>query len=329
MIPSTRVLPSSLIALLLASLPLASSAPVAYPASPLEERAGSTEATAWGDIPEGVSFISYWPAITTPVAGQVWQEGDSVQISWNGTAPPYAANQLSQEADIVLGYLSNTSAGYHLDINHPLATVQLYSEPYSINITLPTNITTRDSYLLILGSSANSSPLFTIEGTGPADDSSASSSTAAATSTSKAIEARPTTYVVGGQTTVLGQSSNIAAPVVSDSQSQESFSDGNGGATTSSSADEASFTNTPYDSSSTQGPLAGATPSESNPSDSAAATPSPSPSPTSVALASQEQTVTVTSSSASAAPTSAAISLKGSSWVVMAVGGALGLSLLL
>lgn len=78
MIPSARVLPSSLIALLLTSL--ASALP--YPSSPLEERAGSSEATAWSDIPEGVSFISYWPRITTPVEGQVWQEGDSVQISW-------------------------------------------------------------------------------------------------------------------------------------------------------------------------------------------------------------------------------------------------------
>lgn len=79
MVPSARVLlPSSLIALLLTSL--TSARP--YPTTPLQERAGSAEAAAWDDIPSGVSFISYWPAITTPVEGQVWQEGDSVQISW-------------------------------------------------------------------------------------------------------------------------------------------------------------------------------------------------------------------------------------------------------
>ncbi|KAM0786567.1 hypothetical protein ACM66B_002023 [Microbotryomycetes sp. NB124-2] len=147
------------------------------------------------------NLISYFPRITSPVRGQVWQEGQQVEVAC-GTAPPYDPSQIPQQANVTLGFLSAVRPGFNLDIAHPLATVQLYEEPYSVTITLPTNITTRDTYLLILGSSGNTSPLFTITGTGPPEQLvDATESTA----TGRQIEARPITYVIGGDTTVIGR----------------------------------------------------------------------------------------------------------------------------
>ncbi|KAK4055814.1 hypothetical protein OIO90_003067 [Microbotryomycetes sp. JL221] len=144
------------------------------------------------------NLISYYPKITSPVKGQQWYEGQQVQVAC-GTAPPYDPSQIPQQANITLGFLSAVRPGFNLDIANPLATVNLYEEPYQVTLTLPTNLTTRDSYLLILGSSGNTSPLFTITGTGPQDEGVEQQST-----TVRQIEARPITYVIGGDTTVIG-----------------------------------------------------------------------------------------------------------------------------
>lgn len=140
-----------------------------------------------------------------------------------GTTPPYDPAQIPQSARVILGYLSESSPGFHLDLGrqsrnfeldqnewltpvdlnppeNPLAEVNLYQAPFTAQVTLPTGIPTRSTYLLILGSSGNTSPLFTIEGTGPPTDDISS----AVGSTTRGLEAKPMTYVIGGSTVVMG-----------------------------------------------------------------------------------------------------------------------------
>lgn len=170
--------------------------------------------------------------------------------------------------------------------------MELYKAPYSVKVILPTGLVTRDSYLLILGGSANSSPQFTIIGTGvDLEQSTASSST-----TARQIEARPTTYVVGGETTVIGQPGPSAAV----STSIPVF---NAGSSPSS-----------IDSTSSSASRAPSAPSSSG--------------STSARLASQES-ASASAASSTPRPTSAAGSLQTSQRTVLAMGGAVVLSFLL
>ncbi|KAK4046809.1 hypothetical protein OIV83_005804 [Microbotryomycetes sp. JL201] len=196
-------LPVSLLALLTAVLSV-DARPVLSDAQADVRRLADVAPSALGDdysLQPVSNLISYFPRITSPVKDQVWLEGQPVDVAC-GTAPPFDPAQIPQTANITLGFLSAVKPGFNLDIAHPLATVQLYQEPYSVTITLPTNITTRDTYLLILGSSGNTSPLFTIVGTGPPEDV---VDVSASTATERQIEARPITYVIGGDTTVIGR----------------------------------------------------------------------------------------------------------------------------
>ncbi|SGZ25898.1 BQ5605_C024g09796 [Microbotryum silenes-dioicae] len=121
-----------------------------------------------------------------------------------------ASNQYSQNALLLLGYISPYSEGLHLDVDHPLGTnISLYNGANTFNLTLPTNLTTRISYVLVLGSTSNAGPPFAIRGTGPADPEASES---ASSTTGRMIEALPTTYILGGVTTVVnGPSTTTAA----------------------------------------------------------------------------------------------------------------------
>ncbi|SCV70404.1 BQ2448_1798 [Microbotryum intermedium] len=166
--------------------------------------------TIWNDEPIApVEFISYWPAITSPLHNQVLNEGESFELAWNNTLPPYASNQYSQDAMLLLGYISPYSEGLHLDVDHPLGTnISLYGGANTFNFTLPTNLTTRNSYILVLGSTSNAGPPFTILGTGPPDPEASGS---ASSTTDRMIEALPTTYILGGVTTVINGPSTTEA----------------------------------------------------------------------------------------------------------------------
>ncbi|SCZ87688.1 BZ3500_MvSof-1268-A1-R1_Chr2-2g05154 [Microbotryum saponariae] len=176
--------------------------------------------TIWSGEPIApVEFISYWPAITSPLHNQVLNEGESFELAWNNTLPPCssltctsvdATNQYSQNALLLLGYISPYSEGLHLDVDHPLGiNISLYNGANTFTFTLPTNLTTRNSYVLVLGSTSNAGPPFTIRGTGPADPE---ASETASSTTGRMIEALPTTYILGGVTTVVnGPSTTTAA----------------------------------------------------------------------------------------------------------------------
>ncbi|GAA6062603.1 hypothetical protein JCM10212_004898 [Sporobolomyces blumeae] len=125
--------------------------------------------------------IAYFPAITSPAEGSEWAAGGSLTVAWNNTKPNYAENQIHKYATLLLGYTDASSPGYHLDIDHPLANVTLYGSEDPIEVTLPADLPTRSSYILVLGSTANTSPLFTINAVGGDASSAGTSSTTSAT----------------------------------------------------------------------------------------------------------------------------------------------------
>ncbi|GAA6019881.1 hypothetical protein JCM11491_004852 [Sporobolomyces phaffii] len=140
--------------------------------------------------------IAYFPAIESPEQGSVWTAGQALTVAWNNTKPDYAPNQIHNYASLLLGFRNpdDPSSGLNLDVDHPLANVSLYGSEDPIYVTLPSDLPTRSTYLLVLGSTANMSPLFTINGVDSESSSSVSSSgssSAAALATHTAVASTP------------------------------------------------------------------------------------------------------------------------------------------
>ncbi|KAM0756113.1 hypothetical protein T439DRAFT_320805 [Meredithblackwellia eburnea MCA 4105] len=142
-----------------------------------------------------VSLIDYNPKLTYPTQGVVWQAGGQGYITWNGELPSgISQGDVSQTADLVLGYTSDESIGLHLDLDNPLGTdIPLYTAPYKFTFTLPSDLPTRTTYILsFIGSSGNISPTFTIEALSGVQAPASSPSTSAS-STSSESDPDPTT----------------------------------------------------------------------------------------------------------------------------------------
>ncbi|BGP29583.1 hypothetical protein JCM10296v2_001322 [Rhodotorula toruloides] len=112
----------------------------------------------------GSTKIDYQPAFTSPKGGEVWLAGQNYSASWNQKLPEgIPVQNVSQTANLVLGY---TEAGSQsLNLNWTLASnVSLYPPaPNTVNFQLPEDLPPRNSYFLVLlGSSRNQSPTFTI-----------------------------------------------------------------------------------------------------------------------------------------------------------------------
>ncbi|GAA5949005.1 hypothetical protein JCM3765_003981 [Sporobolomyces pararoseus] len=139
--------------------------------------------------PKGLKqSIAYFPAISSPEEGSVWKAGSSLTVAWNNTVPDYAPNQIHNYATLLLGFRNedDPASGLNLDVDHPLANVSLYGTADPIQVQLPSDLPTRSTYLLVLGSTANMSPLFTIEGT----DTESSSSSPSSSSSKGAMSTR-------------------------------------------------------------------------------------------------------------------------------------------
>ncbi|GAA5937649.1 hypothetical protein JCM1841_000242 [Sporobolomyces salmonicolor] len=188
--------------------------------------------------------IDYFPAFTSPSQGSTWQAGGELTVAWNNTLPPYASNQIHYAAVIYLGYLDDSSPGLNLDVDHPLANVSLYDSPDPIQVTLPADLETRSTYLLVMGSTSNMSPQFTVNAVSAVAASSSTSSTSAnpsttahastphvtssltssSSTTAAPLSTRTTLYLANGDSTVLSSSSTTAATPASSSVSSSSSS---------------------------------------------------------------------------------------------------------
>ncbi|KAK4050549.1 hypothetical protein OIO90_005016 [Microbotryomycetes sp. JL221] len=127
------------------------------------------------DEDKAIVLIDYSPPFTSPTGGEVFAAGQAATIAWNN-AELYPPENVTQSADIMLGYTEEGSASLHLFWT--LAKdVPLYApNPDSIEVKLPANLTTRETYFFVLlGSTSNRSPQFTILG-GQDDDASTGSS---------------------------------------------------------------------------------------------------------------------------------------------------------
>ncbi|GAA5949559.1 hypothetical protein JCM21900_000263 [Sporobolomyces salmonicolor] len=188
--------------------------------------------------------IDYFPAFTSPSQGSTWQAGGELTVAWNNTLPPYASNQIHYAAVIYLGYLDDSSPGLNLDVDHPLANVSLYDSSDPIQVTLPADLETRSTYLLVMGSTSNMSPQFTVNAVSAVSASSSTSSTSAnpsttahastthvtssssssSSTTAAPLSTRTTLYLANGDSTVLGSSSTTAATPASSPVSSSSSS---------------------------------------------------------------------------------------------------------
>ncbi|GAA5923293.1 hypothetical protein JCM1841_005701 [Sporobolomyces salmonicolor] len=124
-----------------------------------------------GKTPDGVfdgdtgsTLLDYQPSITSPSGGEVWIAGGQYSASWDQTLPSGVnQSEVAQSADLLLGYKLDNETSLHL--YWTLASdIPLYApNPNTVSFTLPTNVTTLDSYILALvGSSHDQSAEFTI-----------------------------------------------------------------------------------------------------------------------------------------------------------------------
>ncbi|GAA5887678.1 hypothetical protein JCM16303_003723 [Sporobolomyces ruberrimus] len=193
--------------------------------------------------PKGLKqSIAYFPSIESPSQGSVWTAGGQLTVAWNNTKPNYAPNQIHNYASLLLGFRNpdDPASGLNLDIERPLANVSLYGTEDPISVQLPSDLPTRSTYLLVLGSTANMSPLFTIEavGEGSEESGSSSSSSQAGSSTAsatRAIVAAPSstdssedeplsTSVVAATSASRGEAGRVATSSPTSSESSEDSS---------------------------------------------------------------------------------------------------------
>ncbi|GAA5898769.1 hypothetical protein JCM6882_003994 [Rhodosporidiobolus microsporus] len=148
----------------------------------------------------GATLIDYQPPFTSPEGGEVWFAGMSYSASWTQQLPSdISVENVSTTADLVMGYKVDGESSLHL--SWTLAEdVPLYApNPGSVDFTLPADLETKDSYFLVLlGSTHNQSPEFTIVANPIArmlggGSSSSSSSAAPTTTTTSAAPAAATT----------------------------------------------------------------------------------------------------------------------------------------
>ncbi|KPV74392.1 uncharacterized protein RHOBADRAFT_54226 [Rhodotorula graminis WP1] len=173
------------------------------------------------------SLIAYFPKLTSPTRGSVWQAGGVLEVAWNATRPDYPDSQLHKFASVYLGYLddSDPGSGYNLDFENPIGNVSFYDGSGTAQLPLPADLPTRSTFIITMGSTNNISPPFKIEGAAAASPSSSSaasspsadaaSSTPASSSTTQAQIGAPavTVYFPDGQSTVLGgEPTSSAAP---------------------------------------------------------------------------------------------------------------------
>ncbi|POY76173.1 hypothetical protein BMF94_0896 [Rhodotorula taiwanensis] len=115
-----------------------------------------------------VSKIDYHPPFLFPQGGEIWKAGQSYSASWEQSLPEGIPQQnVSQTADLMLGYSSGVEGDISQHLKWTLAhNVSLYAPaPNSIDFELPADLVSRDSYFLVLlGSSGNTSPTFSIVG---------------------------------------------------------------------------------------------------------------------------------------------------------------------
>ncbi|BGP53453.1 hypothetical protein JCM8202_001096 [Rhodotorula sphaerocarpa] len=131
------------------------------------------------------SKIDYHPAFTFPQGGEIWKAGQRYSASWDQTLPQDIAIQnVSHTADIMLGYKSDVEGDYSEHLKWTLAKdVQLYAPaPNSVDFELPADLVSRDSYFLVmLGSTSDTSALFSIVGHASSPTATESASAPAAT----------------------------------------------------------------------------------------------------------------------------------------------------
>ncbi|GAA5886781.1 hypothetical protein JCM5296_006400 [Sporobolomyces johnsonii] len=112
----------------------------------------------------GSTLLDYQPSFTSPSGGEVWIAGGQYSASWDQTLPSGVnQSEVAQTADVLLGYKLDNETSLHL--YWTLASdVPLYApNPNTVSFTLPTNLTTLDSYILTLvGSTHDQSAEFTI-----------------------------------------------------------------------------------------------------------------------------------------------------------------------
>ncbi|GAA5979631.1 hypothetical protein JCM10908_002990 [Rhodotorula pacifica] len=133
--------------------------------------------------------IDYHPPFLFPQGGEIWTAGQSYSASWNQNLPEGIPIQnVSQTANLVLGYKSGVEGDISQHLKWTLASnISLYAPaPNSVDFELPANLVSRDSYFLVLlGSTGNTSPLFSIVGhaSSPTESPSGSESASAPAAT--------------------------------------------------------------------------------------------------------------------------------------------------
>ncbi|GAA5863903.1 hypothetical protein JCM8547_005275 [Rhodosporidiobolus lusitaniae] len=131
----------------------------------------SLTAVSAGKTPDGVydgdsgyQMIDYQPPFTAPEGGEVWFAGMNYSASWSQALPSgYTTENVSTTADLVLGYKVDGETSLHL--RWTLATdIPLYApNPDTVEFTLPSELETKETYFLVLlGSTHNQSPEFTV-----------------------------------------------------------------------------------------------------------------------------------------------------------------------
>ncbi|GAA5914502.1 uncharacterized protein JCM6883_003185 [Sporobolomyces salmoneus] len=111
------------------------------------------------------TLLAWYPPITRPSGGEVFEAGSTQVASWNRELPTgYNLTQVGKYADLLLGYSLPDVLNYHLDVTL-VKNISIYEGDAEVEYTLPADLPTRDSYFLALvGSSSNISPAFTIQG---------------------------------------------------------------------------------------------------------------------------------------------------------------------
>ncbi|GAA5978282.1 hypothetical protein JCM5350_002250 [Sporobolomyces pararoseus] len=113
------------------------------------------------------TLLAWFPPITRPAGGEVYEAGSTQVASWNRALPiGFNLTQVGKHADLLLGYSLPDVLNYHLDVTL-VKNISLYEGAAEVTYTVP-DLPERTSYFLALvGSSSNISPEFTIKAASP------------------------------------------------------------------------------------------------------------------------------------------------------------------
>ncbi|EGN98060.1 hypothetical protein SERLA73DRAFT_182933 [Serpula lacrymans var. lacrymans S7.3] len=143
------------------------------------------------------------PPITSPIAGTVWNVGETQTVTWNTSDIP--SNPTTTTGMLILGYLANNSE--NLNLSSPLASGFKYTDG-QVQITVP-DVPTRSNYIIVLfGDSGNASPQFTI-------NNGVSSSLSPTSSASSSGSASPSSTPSATPSSVPPQTSSPSSPTSS------------------------------------------------------------------------------------------------------------------